>query len=80
MRPVPAWLTASAMPKSATSAAPSCSRMFSGLMSRCTTPRLCAYSSALATSRARRTDSSTGSCFSRVRRLRRVSPSTYGIT
>jgi hypothetical protein len=30
----PAALTASAIPKSATSAAPSCSRMFSGLMSR----------------------------------------------
>ena len=32
------WLTASAIPKSATSACPSCSRMFSGLMSRWITP------------------------------------------
>ena len=38
MRSPPAALTASAMPKSATSACPSCSRMFSGLMSRWTTP------------------------------------------
>ena len=34
----PALLAASAMPKSATSAEPSCSRMFSGLMSRWMTP------------------------------------------
>ena len=34
----PACCTARAMPKSATSAWPSCSRMFSGLMSRWTTP------------------------------------------
>ena len=34
----PACCTASAMPKSATSACPSCSRMFSGLMSRWMTP------------------------------------------
>jgi hypothetical protein len=38
MRVPPALLAASAMPKSATSAAPSCSRMFSGLMSRWMTP------------------------------------------
>jgi eukaryotic-like serine/threonine-protein kinase len=31
-----------AIPKSATSTCPSCRRMFSGLMSRCTIPRLCA--------------------------------------
>ena len=40
---------ARAMPKSATGAAPA-SRMFSGLMSRWTMPRLCAYASASATS------------------------------
>ena len=38
----PALLAASAMPKSATSALPSCSRMFSGLMSRWMTPCRCA--------------------------------------
>ena len=38
IRVPPALLTASAMPKSATSARPSCSRMFSGLMSRWMTP------------------------------------------
>ena len=38
----PAALTASAMPKSATIARPSCSRMFSGLMSRWITPWRCA--------------------------------------
>ena len=37
-----ARLTASAMPKSATTARPSCSRMFSGLMSRWITPWRCA--------------------------------------
>jgi serine/threonine protein kinase len=35
-------LTARAMPKSATMAWPAEKRMFSGLMSRCTTPRECA--------------------------------------
>ncbi len=38
----PAASSARAMPKSATTALPPESRMFSGLMSRCTTPRLCA--------------------------------------
>ena len=38
----PACWTASAIPKSATSACPPCSRMFSGLMSRWTTPWRCA--------------------------------------
>ena len=39
------------MPKSASSASPSCSRMFSGLMSRWTIPCRCAKSSAPATCR-----------------------------
>ena len=39
----PAALTARAIPKSATTACPLWSRMFSGLMSRCTTPWRCAY-------------------------------------
>ena len=38
----PARSTARATPKSAMNACPSESRMFSGLMSRCTTPRACA--------------------------------------
>jgi hypothetical protein len=38
----PALCTASAMPKSATRARPSCRRMFSGLMSRWITPWRCA--------------------------------------
>jgi hypothetical protein len=42
MRAPPALCTASAMPKSATSALPSCSRIFSGLMSRWITPWRCA--------------------------------------
>src|SRR5256885_12899325 len=37
-RSLPAALIARAIPKSATRARPSASRMFSGLMSRCTTP------------------------------------------
>ena len=41
-RPSPAALNARAMPKSATTALPPDSMMFSGLMSRCTTPWLCA--------------------------------------
>ena len=36
------FVTASAIPKSATSACPPCTRMFSGLMSRCTIPCVCA--------------------------------------
>ena len=39
-RSLPAALIARAIPKSVTRARPSASRMFSGLMSRCTTPRL----------------------------------------
>ena len=40
--PPPAASTARAIPKSATTACPLSSSTFSGLMSRCTTPRLCA--------------------------------------
>jgi hypothetical protein len=54
--------------------------MFSGLMSRWTIPRACAYSSASAISPAMRTASAIGSCRSFVRRCRSVSPSTKGIT
>ena len=49
--PCVAAATAFAMPKSATTAVPSLSSTFSGLMSRCTIPRRCAYASARATSR-----------------------------
>ena len=72
--------SASAMPKSATSACPSCSRMFSGLMSRWITPARCAASSALATSSAMRTASSTDRCCSRAMRWRSEPPATYGMT
>src|SRR5213079_1237917 len=57
-RPSPAAVTACAMPKSATTAVPPDSKMFSGLMSRCTTPWLWAYASAPATSVAMRSTSS----------------------
>ena len=57
--------TASAIPKSATSACPAPSRMFSGFTSRCTTPSACAKASASAASRAIATASSTGSRRSR---------------
>ena len=72
------WM-ARAIPKSATTACPPVSRMFSGLMSRWMTPCACAYPSAAATSRAMPSASSTGSCFSRARRARSDSPSTYGM-
>ncbi len=55
-----ARLTALAMPKSVTMAAPPASMMLSGLMSRCTTPRSCAYASARATSRRMPMHSATG--------------------
>jgi hypothetical protein len=60
------------MPKSATSACPPCSSTFSGLTSRCTTPRACAWSSASATSRASRTASPTGSALAREPRAQRL--------
>ncbi len=52
-----AAVTARAIPKSATTALPAENMMFSGFMSRCTTPRLWAYPSASATSLAMRTAS-----------------------
>src|ERR1051325_7011125 len=60
----PAAFTARAMPKSATTAVPPDSMMFSGLMSRCTIPWLWAYASAPATSVAIRSAPSWESCFS----------------
>ena len=61
-------LTARAIPKSATSAIPSASSTFPGLMSLWTTPCWCAYSSALAISRVRRSETSMERGFSRSRR------------
>ena len=58
---VRAATSARATPKSASTACPSSSRMFSGLMSRCTIPLRCAYASASATSIRMRTASRTGS-------------------
>ena len=55
------------------------SRMFSGLMSRWTTPAACAYASAAATSRRRCAGRVHRQGASRARRARSVSPSTYGI-
>ncbi len=68
------------MPKSLTTGCPACSRIFSGLMSRCTIPSPWAYARASATSRMILSASSSGSCFSAVRRSRRDSPLTYGMT
>ena len=76
----PAALTARATPKSATRACPDSNRMFSGLMSRCTTPASCARPSAPPTSRTIRITSATGSFPSRFSRSRSVAPSTYGMT
>ena len=76
----PAAVIARAMPKSATTAVSPISRMFSGLMSRWITLWLCAYVRALATSEAIRSVSGSGSIFSRSRRPRSDSPSTYGMT
>ena len=67
---------ARAIPKSATTACPAEMRMFSGLMSRWTTPCSWAYSRASATSRAMVRASSTGSSCSRASRSRSDSPST----
>jgi hypothetical protein len=50
--PVRAALSAFAIPKSVTTAEPPDSSTLSGLMSRCTMPRSCAYASAFATSRS----------------------------
>ncbi len=66
IRSAPAALTARAMPKSATMAWPACRRMFSGLMSRCTTSRAWAYASASATCVTSRIASSWDRTFSRA--------------
>ena len=70
-----------AMPKSMTStrrALPS-SMMFSGLMSRCTTPASCAEPSALEASSRMRRASGTGRRPSRSRSCLRLSPLMSGI-
>ena len=72
-------LMAFAMPKSVTTAAPPDSRMFSGLMSRCTTPSACAYASARATSRRIPVDSANVSGPPFAIRPRSDSPFTNGI-
>jgi len=67
------------MPKSVTTAVPPESSTLSGLMSRCTMPRSCAYASARVTSR-RMLMVSPGESGPRSRsRARRLSPSTNGI-
>jgi len=71
-------LMALAMPKSVTTAAPPEMSTLSGLMSRCTTPRACAYASARDTSRRMLTTSLTASG-PRASRSRSDSPSTNGI-
>ena len=76
---VPDSVSALAIPKSATTECPLETRMFSGLMSRCTTPWSCANSSASSTSSMIRTTAGTGSCPSRAIRERSVSPVTNGI-
>jgi hypothetical protein len=87
---VPSWVSvapagfscaatiAFAMPKSATTAVRPESRMLSGLMSRWTTPRSCAYDSAFATSRRMSTACEIGTGPA-ARRARRLSPSTNGM-
>jgi hypothetical protein len=71
-------LMAFAIPKSVTTAVPPDRSTLSGLMSRCTTPRACAYASALATSRNTPITSMIASG-PRASRARRDSPSTKGI-
>jgi hypothetical protein len=68
-----------AMPKSVTTAVPPESRMFSGLMSRCTTPSPCAKARARA--RSRRMPIASGSAIGspRTSRARSDSPRTNGI-
>ena len=75
---VRAALMAFAMPKSVTTATPPEMSTLSGLMSRCTTPRWCAYASAFDTSRRMPITSGTASG-PRERRERSDSPSTKGI-
>ena len=68
-----------AMPKSVTTAVPPESRTLSGLMSRCTTPRPCANSSARAMSRRMLMTSASDSAAPASSRARSDSPSTKGI-
>ena len=72
-------LIAFATPKSVTTACCPVISTLSGLMSRCTTPRACAYASASTTSRRMRTASLTGISPSRASFARSDSPSTSGI-
>ena len=68
-----------AMPKSVTTAVPCESSTLSGLMSRCTTPRACAYDSARATSRRMPTHAAIVSAGVVPSRVRSDSPCTNGI-
>ena len=68
-----------AIPKSVTVADRPAISTLSGLMSRCTTPCPCAYSSARATSRRMAVTSRSGSAPSLASRARSDSPSTNGI-
>jgi hypothetical protein len=71
--------SALAIPKSVTVAEPPDMSTLSGLMSRWTTPRSCAYASAFATSRSTPMTSVMGSAPVLVSRARNDSPSTKGI-
>jgi len=68
-----------ATPKSVTTAAPPESSTLSGLMSRCTIPRSCAYASAVATSRRMFTPSVIDIAVPAVIMSRSDRPSTNGI-
>ena len=74
-----AALSAFAMPKSVTTAEPPVRSTLSGLMSRWTIPRSCAYASAFATSRSTPITSVIGSAPCAINRARSDSPSTKGI-
>ena len=71
--------SAFAIPKSVTTAVPPESSTLSGLMSRWTMPRLCAYCSARAMSPKMRRISTVVSGVGSPSRTRSDSPSTYGI-
>ena len=77
--PVRAAEMALAIPKSVTTAVPPESSTLSGLMSRCTTPRACAYAKARATSRRTLVVSVIERAPSVASRARSDWPSTYGI-
>ena len=76
----PATVTARAIPKSATTARPPLSRMFSGLMSRWTMPSSWATASASATWVVIEMASSSGSCRSRSSRSPERLPLMNGMT